>query len=353
MRCTAVLAAAASLALTSAAAHAQQLMITDWTTDRVMLFSETDGSIVNLDFILDGAGVGYDWQSPRDAIQVGNEIWVGDQLADSITRFTLAGVFIANITGPIDNVRGMCFANNKVYVSNSDAGHGAPGDAIVVFNLDGTIETNVAVPDPFDVIEYNGQLLISDIAGDNIGRYDYGLNFLGLFHDSDGVSGIDFPQQLNIRRSNGNLLAAGFTAPSGIYEYGPNGVQVGTLIHVTNTRGVYELTNGNLIYTNNTGVHVYDIAAATSTLIHATANAQFINRLAPVTVVCRADVGVTGGEAGQDGQLDNNDFIAFINYFFELDPIADMGITGGEPGADGAWDNNDFIAFINHFFAGC
>jgi hypothetical protein len=69
-------------------------------------------------------------------------------------------------------------------------------------------------------------------------------------------------------------------------------------------------------------------------------------------VACsEADIGIAGGLPGQDNLLDNNDFIAFINYFFALNPIADMGIAGGLPGADGQWDNNDFIAFINHFFA--
>jgi hypothetical protein len=69
-----------------------------------------------------------------------------------------------------------------------------------------------------------------------------------------------------------------------------------------------------------------------------------------------ADVGKQGGLTGFDRLLDNNDFIAFINLFFNSDPLADQGQQGGLPGSDSAWDNNDFIAFINHFFnppAGC
>ncbi|MFT3683510.1 MAG: GC-type dockerin domain-anchored protein [Phycisphaerales bacterium] len=69
--------------------------------------------------------------------------------------------------------------------------------------------------------------------------------------------------------------------------------------------------------------------------------------------LCTADLGMQGGLPGQDGQLDNNDFIAFINYFFAHDPHADLGVQGGIPGQDGAYDNNDFIAFINYFFQGC
>jgi len=67
----------------------------------------------------------------------------------------------------------------------------------------------------------------------------------------------------------------------------------------------------------------------------------------------KGDVGQAGGLPDFDGQLDNNDFIAFINFFFDENSIADMGIAGGLPGSDGQFDNNDFIAFINEFFNGC
>jgi hypothetical protein len=70
-------------------------------------------------------------------------------------------------------------------------------------------------------------------------------------------------------------------------------------------------------------------------------------------VTCAPDLGVAGGAAGSDGQLDNNDFIAFITHFFNNDPRADLGVSGGLPGSDGQYDNNDFIAFINAFFSGC
>ncbi|MFT3683887.1 MAG: GC-type dockerin domain-anchored protein [Phycisphaerales bacterium] len=65
------------------------------------------------------------------------------------------------------------------------------------------------------------------------------------------------------------------------------------------------------------------------------------------------DLGKAGGLPGADGFLDNNDFIAFINYFFQNNPLADFGSVGGNPGSDGQYDNNDFIAYINQFFFGC
>ena len=71
------------------------------------------------------------------------------------------------------------------------------------------------------------------------------------------------------------------------------------------------------------------------------------------TPACPADFGAAGGLYGQDSTLDNNDFIAFINLFFDQHPLADVGEAGGLTGQDGALDNNDFIAFINLFFNGC
>jgi hypothetical protein len=79
----------------------------------------------------------------------------------------------------------------------------------------------------------------------------------------------------------------------------------------------------------------------------------FIRAVIENAVNCPADLGTAGGFAGQDGILDNNDFIAFVSYFFTSNPIADMGRAGGVEGADLQFDNNDFIVFINRFFAGC
>ncbi|MFT3685797.1 MAG: GC-type dockerin domain-anchored protein [Phycisphaerales bacterium] len=81
---------------------------------------------------------------------------------------------------------------------------------------------------------------------------------------------------------------------------------------------------------------------------------QFVTLTTSAPTQCGpADIGTTGGVPGHDMHLDNNDFIAFISYFFAQDPIADMGVAGGVPGHDGQWNNNDFIAFISYFFAGC
>jgi hypothetical protein len=66
-----------------------------------------------------------------------------------------------------------------------------------------------------------------------------------------------------------------------------------------------------------------------------------------------ADVGSAGGAAGPDGLLDNNDFIVFIQRFFEQNPAADYAGQGASLGPDGTFDNNDLIVFIDLFFTTC
>ncbi|HYD01384.1 MAG TPA: GC-type dockerin domain-anchored protein [Phycisphaerales bacterium] len=76
--------------------------------------------------------------------------------------------------------------------------------------------------------------------------------------------------------------------------------------------------------------------------------------LSLVVTLCIPDIGAAGGVFAADGNLDNNDFVVFIDRFFAQDPVtADIGVTGGLFGRDGRFDNNDFIVFIDRFFEGC
>jgi hypothetical protein len=105
----------------------------------------------------------------------------------------------------------------------------------------------------------------------------------------------------------------------------------------------------------------FTVAAARFTGYAWSENAGWINldlatpgAFVGATISCSpADVGQQGGLPGPDAILDNNDFVVFINDFFQQNPAADMGQQGGLSGADGHWDNNDFVVFINLFFAGC
>jgi hypothetical protein len=251
------IATAVAVALGAGAAMGQSyLMIPDSGTDVINLFDPFDGSLVQEGFIdigiLDKTG-----STPKDAIQVGSEIWVSDQIRDTVYRFDLGGGFLSAITGGMDNIRGMAYANGTIYVSNAGTNNGAPGDAIVTFLPDGTPTGFFAgVGDPFDVLDGGDRIYIDDIDGDTISSFNYDGSFIETIVDSDGVAGIDFPQQMNLNGA-GNILVAGFSSPSGLYEYSPDGIQIG-YDDIGALRGVYELGNGNILFTDGGGVSIFD-----------------------------------------------------------------------------------------------
>ena len=120
------------LAAASIAQAADFLMIPDSNSDRILLFDPTNGALVDDNFI-DGAGL---FSTPINAIQVKDEIWVSDQVADSIFRFDLGGSLISSITEGLDNIRGMELVGDTVYVSNAGTENNAPGDGEVVVKFD-------------------------------------------------------------------------------------------------------------------------------------------------------------------------------------------------------------------------
>lgn len=111
-----------------------------------------------------------------------------------------------------------------------------------------------------------------------IEQYAYDGTHLGTWHDSDGVNGIDFPQQINPRGKN--VLAAGFSSPAGIYEYDSNGAQINYWAPGgTGLRGVYALGNGKILFTNSQGVHTFDPDTGDVVDIVSGVSAQYINPL--------------------------------------------------------------------------
>lgn len=225
------------------------------TNDAVHLFDATTGALFQQNFI-DLSTVGA--STPSHALQVGNQIWVSDQLQDKIFRFDLGGSFMGEITGALDNIKGMEVVGDQVWVTNAGTNNGASGDSIVFidsmsYNIAGSVATNGSL---FDLINYNGQVLGSNISNEALEIYDLNGNFVSTFVSSDGLTGIDFPQQM-FARANGNVLASGFSTPSGVYEYDIFGNSLGIIAGLDRgPRGVIELLNGDIMWTNGAGFFV-------------------------------------------------------------------------------------------------
>jgi hypothetical protein len=328
------------LATGIAGAQTEYLLVVDsrsTTGRRVALFDPQDGTLIDPWFIdlnaLDGG-------TPKHALQVGNEIWVSDQIRNRIDRFDERGVFVGRIDEaepgvPLSNIRGMGVVNDRVFLTNAGTTGGAPGNALIIYDLDGNhLRTAPTAPhtSPFGVLHYGNDVLVSFSSAADIQRYDADGTNTGVFH----VGEIAFAQQMNVKGSNGNVIVGGFSSPAGVYEYDPQGAQVG-FIPGGGARAAYELGNGNIMWTNSSGVNIYDVGTGVSTTVH-DANGQYIELFRP-DAPCYPD-------CDGNGMLDFFDFLCFQNAFLAQDPYADCD-------QNGVFDFFDYLCFQNEFLAGC
>jgi predicted extracellular nuclease/plastocyanin/subtilisin-like proprotein convertase family protein len=264
----------------------QVLLIPDWTNDRVMAFDPTTGNLMNPDFIpSDPAHL----SSPKNAIlsAAGNTILVSDQIEDVVQEYSLSGTFIRTFApagGPnpaiLDNILGiMLRPNGNLLVTVTG---GANQDAVAEFDTNGNYLGNFiatgsgGLDGPFDILlrttVTDTDYLVSAINSDNILRYDVNGSFLGLFAPVN-----NFPQQLNPSRIAGNTLNANFSGTQvGVLEFDHNGTPVAQYTPVTGNRGVYDLPNGNILTTDDTGVHEINRAGQLVSTKISGVNAQYI-----------------------------------------------------------------------------
>jgi len=323
-------AAVAACGLLSTLASAQQvLLVVDSANRAAHTFDPNTGALIQANF-LDWNALGTGNSTGKHALQVGNEIWVSDQIRDLIYRFTLAGTPIANI-GPtgFDNIKGMAVVGSQVWVTNAGTGNGAPGNAIVFVDL-GTASIAGSAPTVgslFDLHVVGNEVLGTNITNHRIERYSMAGALLGTF----GSGAMRFPQQIHPRPS-GTFLVAGFSTPAGVYEYSAVGAELGVVAgSAAGPRAGYELGNGSILWTNASGVWVGSTQVTTG-------SSQYVE-LVDLTQPCR-------GDWNGDGVVDFNDFLAFLNDTNAGLPIADLN-------GDGVVDFNDFLEFLNYYNTPC
>ena len=234
------------------------LLIPESTDDRILLLAE-NGTVINpnfLDIATPAAAAGVS-ATPIEALDVGEEIWVSDQVADRIWRFSQTGAFLGDLLADeVDNIRGMEVVGDTLYVAQG----GSVSWPVGVLTVDIPTQTITgsfarSIPDDtsyYDVFAFGDELLVtnSDSGNDAIERFSLDGTFLGFLAQSDGVADFDFLQQLSVR-ANGNLIGGGFSVPSGVFEFQPDGTSLGIVAGLDRgPRGVWELPNGEILWTN-------------------------------------------------------------------------------------------------------
>jgi len=102
-------------------------------------------------------------------------------------------------------------------------------------------------------------LVSSSAANDDIHRFTLAGASLGTFHNS---TSLNFVQQMAYA-TNGDVLAAGFSSNNVVQLEITTGVVVGSFA-ASGARGVFQLGNGNILWSNSAGVHVFDVITSTS-----------------------------------------------------------------------------------------
>ncbi|MBN8646202.1 MAG: hypothetical protein J0L61_13290 [Planctomycetes bacterium] len=263
----------------STAANAQFVMMPDSTNNRVALFDPNTGALINSAYFGLNSGT-----TPVHALQVDSEIWVSEQIGDKISRYSLTGTPLAPITGGLDNIRGMGYFGGKVYVTNSGTANGAPGAAVITYDTAGNNTATWTTPSassPFGVLEYPGGMLVSSSnANDDIHKYSLSGASLGTFHNS---TSINFAEQMDYA-ANGDVLVAVFTSNI-VARLNPTTGAIVSSFAAPGARGVYQLGNGNIMWSSGAGAFVYDVGSGVSSQVYAGGGRylDFLNIPAPST----------------------------------------------------------------------
>lgn len=244
-----------ALAATATLAQAQsfRLLVDSRTSGngRILQIDAQTGAVLNPNFIVESSGGPFNFQTTKGITKVGNEIWITDQLADSIFRFDLNGQYLSTITTPLDNVRGLNKVGNEVWVTNDGSGNGGTVDTIYRYSFTGTNlgSFTTAGTSPFDVLQVGSNVFVSDFSTHDIYRYDQAGTLLGTFVNSPGGAGNAHSFQ-QLATDGTNIYAAAFSASGarGIYKYDSTGFL--TAYYATGgSRGVAILGNGQIATT--------------------------------------------------------------------------------------------------------
>jgi hypothetical protein len=320
------------------AAQNSVLLVPDSGLNKVWAFSPFDGSIVSPDFIpADGL-----LAQPIQAIPSGTgTIIITDEVQKAVFEYSASGTYIRTLAAGLVNCYAACMKDGVAYVTSGFSQAGI-GGLIYRVPLDGSQPTVFSdwtgIGDPRGILPYGDGFLVGNSIDDDLEIVGPtgGVAPFPLVN-SDGVTNIDFPQQIH-DIGGGNWMVVGFSRPSGIFFYDNEGVLYRT--HqgelATIPRGAYLLGNGNILYTGGTRVEVLDTTTLVTTTVVNQAGTSFrwIDLYTP-PANCPGDINLSGA-------VDASDIALLLSAWGTADQAADLDDDGIVAASDiaallGAW----------------
>ncbi|MEV4665003.1 S8 family serine peptidase [Micromonospora echinofusca] len=259
------------------------LLVPNTALPGVAAFDPQDGDLLEPAFITYPPETEVDLGTTTHIIlnQAQDGFLVSSQSTGAVYSFDLDGKYQgvhAPVGGPnpgiMGNVRGMTLSPSGTLLVASGS-----GNKVVEFDAKGNYLRDFitsgsgGISGPWYLTFRENDLLVS-ASGGNIYRYDHSGQPLSVWEDT-----INFPQQM-YQQENGNILAAAFSSPPGVWEIDPNGAPVNRFTGALSNRGVHPLGNGNILTTNSGGVHEIDRGSTLVETPLATNGARMISEIA-------------------------------------------------------------------------
>jgi hypothetical protein len=233
------------------------LLVPNTGVPGVAAFDPETGDLIDPAFITYPESLGTTTHIILNAAQDG--FLVSSQSQNVVHAFDLNGEYqgvFAPIGGAdtsiMGNIRGMTISPTGTLLVTS-----ATGNKVVEFDANGEhlgdfITAGAGgISGPWYLLFRETDLLLA-ASGGNIYRFDHNGQPLSVWN-----ADINFPQQL-YREANGNVLAAAFSSPAGVWNLDPDGGLIARYSAVSLNRGAYPLGNGNILTSNSSGVHEID-----------------------------------------------------------------------------------------------
>jgi hypothetical protein len=355
-----------------AIAQSELILVVDAGKDRICAFNPADGSTANLNFVPDDGQmtspievVATPWGTllVSDAGNVARNSTTQEivYVDDAILEYGFDGQFIRKVVGGLDvtggvikgvgeGFSGLCVVGSTIYFSYCDAPGGVdpppmPGNQSAIWRVDAdgtglqqvcSAVTNPALGVVRDIVEFNGDFLVTDSDGDDIELVQVTGCSTGSapWHDSNGSNGIHFPRQIMLLPNgvgeifpDARVAVGGFSAPGGIYVYDGSGNQLFPYT-VTGPRGLAQLDNGEWIYTGGTQIRAMNPVSGNDRQVLNLSGSSFwyvtrVSLVAPCP-----------GDLDGSGSVDSGDIGSMLLLFGSPGPEGDLDASGSVDAGD-------------------